>query len=143
MNSGKPWRSQIGIARCEWHWRASASHRWEAFQEDCIQQGFGEDGDNVQTCRASVGPKIVTVWLPAGAVIKFRRSRVKPDDLTFHYVYGRNRENLIKITVTLNTLTGRLAASEPNLQQLPLHTPEGGAIKAAFHQASATYFKKD
>lgn len=85
-------------ACCEGHWRPNPSTRWEDFEEG-LRSTTGT-ADNVELCRASIGAKVVTVWLPKGAVIRLRRSRMDDTKLSFRYVYGQRRDNLIKITVT-------------------------------------------
>jgi hypothetical protein len=66
---------------------------------------FIPDGEPATQCRASVGEKIVTVWLPKGAMIRLRRARwgdVPVTEQKFCHYYGRpgNRTRIdIKILV--------------------------------------------
>ena len=85
--------STPAIAECRWFWRDSARHEWV------------QDGESVE-CRASIGEKVVTVWLPGGAVIKKRRPPRAASlyEGRFAYGYGLDSdkavpEKLIRFTL--------------------------------------------
>lgn len=92
MNKAKP-AGLAAVATCEWFWRASASHTWTQFNEE------HKLAREVEECRASVGERWVTLWLPKGAVIRLGRSRDGRDAFaqTYRHRYGRDSENLIEI----------------------------------------------
>ncbi|MCC8942828.1 hypothetical protein H8A99_42080 [Bradyrhizobium sp. Arg68] len=83
------------VAYCSWSWRVAPGHPWESL------------GSPPSVCRASVGEKIVTVWLPRGAVIRLRRARWRSDLGKYRHVYGRDRDNLIEIYVPDAVRDGR------------------------------------
>lgn len=73
------------IAQCQWFWRNPVDRAWVA-----------EDAASAVECRASVGEKIVTVWLPRGAKICRGITRFgDPWTQEFRYLYGTDRDNLI------------------------------------------------
>jgi hypothetical protein len=61
-------------------------------------------------CRASLGSRILTVWLPQGAVIRCRLARFQPDTFdamrdNFRHVFGSHeRMSRTNIRITLTDL---------------------------------------
>lgn len=88
-----PKASTAAVAICEWLWRVSAAHKFEKLIAD----------ERPAACRASIGERIVTVWLPQGAVIRLRIDRWSRNatgnafDQTYSHRYGRDRDNKIVI----------------------------------------------
>lgn len=75
------------LAYCFWSLRVAPGKPWE--REDPAPR----------ICRASIGERWVTVWLPRGAKIRVRRPRFQADRGEYSHVYGRGRDNLIEICV--------------------------------------------
>jgi hypothetical protein len=74
------------IAQCRWFWRNPVDRAWVA---------KATSGAPVE-CRASVGEKVVTVWLPTGATIYRGITRLgDPWTQEFRYLYGTDRDKLI------------------------------------------------
>lgn len=84
---------QKAIAKCQWWWWHPATHKWVP----------DEEPNEVVDCRASIGNKIVTVWLPKGAMIRRRRPRTSDTALGHEYrhTYGRDRDRQIRFTLHL------------------------------------------
>lgn len=94
-------KSIPAIAECRWYWRDRARHEWVS------------QGDPVE-CRASIGDKVVTVWLPGGAVIKKRRP-ARPESLysgRFVYGYGSDRDTAVPENEIRFVLKPAAAAAE-------------------------------
>jgi hypothetical protein len=106
------------IASCEWFWRVNALHAWDEHTKEMAALGVVEKPTD---CRASVGAKVVTVWLPQGAVIRIRRDRFSRRGLasayeqTFHHRYGRDRNNRIVIKLR----PGRFAPTTTTTPEKP------------------------
>lgn len=81
-------KSTPALAECTWFWRDTGKHEW-------VQDGEAVD------CRASVGAKVVTVWLPGGAVIRQHRPRFAKTlyEGKYDYRYGRFGDKLIRYTL--------------------------------------------
>lgn len=85
--------SAPAIAQCTWRTRAGIGHDWDA-----------PEPEDTTYCRASIGERIVTVWLPKGAKIRLRHPRMGrfPDgvcQMNFRHTYGRDRDNRIEIRI--------------------------------------------
>lgn len=80
------------IALCKWH-----DYHWDHAAE---RGTWVHDGDEPEQCRASIGAKVVTVWLPRGAKIRLRLSRFAKSDepwtREFRHTYGFNRDRQIR-----------------------------------------------
>lgn len=74
------------IAVCKWFWRDTHQHKWV-------------EVEGSEECRASIGKKVVTIWLPRGAKIRCRMKRIDPKpfgDILYHH-YGEAFPNKIEI----------------------------------------------
>lgn len=82
------------IAKCRWFWWHPVDQKWTA--ED-------DEPDEVTSCRASVGQRWVSVWLPRGAMIRRRipRKLVSTEGHEFRHTYGADRDRQIRFTVEL------------------------------------------
>lgn len=91
------------IAHCRWFRRVSVLAEWGA-----------DDPDESVDCRASVGNKLVTVWLPRGAVIRLKlgrfESRAEAFSRELRHTFGRYRDMQIRMTLTPNAGAKRTAA---------------------------------
>lgn len=79
------------IALCKWNIMNWETKKYEP-----------EDNDPPTACRASVGEKIVTVWLPQGAKIRCRVARANnknPFDQKYCHYYGYTARMRIDITL--------------------------------------------
>jgi hypothetical protein len=76
------------LAECRWFWRDETRHEWV------------QDGEPID-CRASIGAKVVTVWLPGGAVIRQHRPRFAATlyEGNYDHRYGRFDDKLIRYTL--------------------------------------------
>jgi hypothetical protein len=94
-------------ALCEWFWRRPGGYEWVS-DEDIDGPRFKGVYSAVpvrcdQACRASLGARIVTVWLPQGACIRLRLPRAGSRDPmaeNWVYRYGRERDRAIRIRLT-------------------------------------------
>lgn len=83
----------VYVANCKWLWRYPPEFKWEV-----------QPGESSATCRASVGEKVVTVWLPSGARIRCQLdSGKKPTEQLFKSRYGESGDKLIEFTLELAT----------------------------------------
>lgn len=86
--------SQEVVANCEWFDRQYGSGKWEPY----------DTPNEIVQCRASLGEKIVTVWLPKGAKIRLRLPRIdgqsKAFTHEFRHTFGRDRDKQIRIKLT-------------------------------------------
>jgi len=78
-------------AHCKWFWRAGIGKEWN------------HEADDEAECRATIGKRIVTVWLPQGAKIRLRLPRHDERcgmDTKFVHWYGRDHDNKIEIRLS-------------------------------------------
>lgn len=72
-------------AICEWQTRMPQIGEWRPYDRS--------------KCRAMIAEKIVTVWLPKGAKIRFRRAKAGYDGARWFHPLGNDREARILVSV--------------------------------------------
>lgn len=88
------------VALCHWEdWNYGHDHNGKPY--------WVPSGDEPEACRASMGAKYLTVWLPKGAVIRMRLGRFGGTHMTERYthMYGTHeRMSRTRIRITLTQL---------------------------------------
>lgn len=83
--------STPALATCQWFHRTAPDYRWVPTPAD-------GGGSASATCRASVGARLITVWLPQGVKIRGRIPRsADPFVHVFRHRYGRDGDDLIEV----------------------------------------------